>query len=144
MTPLLEACRSSNRGTSPIEKVKLLVDAGADINYKNEYNQFVLKEALVQNNYDVAWYLLNKGAAYAYEFFDREKFNKGGGKLYIANVLREDLLPLDSKEYEYKMKIVNFLKEKGIDYRNLPIPEYVVKEAKKVYPKNWREYLEKY
>ncbi len=65
-------------------------------------------------------------------------------KYYIQDELRFDLFPLNSTKYQDKMKVVEFLKSKGIDYRKVPIPEYVIKEAQKLYPNNWQEYLEKY
>ncbi len=43
-----------------------------------------------------------------------------------------------------KMEIVNFLKAKGINYREVPIPDFVVRKVKEDYPHNWQEYLEKY
>lgn len=139
MTPLLEACGDVNKISSPIEKVKILVDAGADINYKNEFNTTALKLAYVMGHLDVVLYLLQKGADYKVPIFNRE-----GKEYYLWDELRDVLYSLDSKEYKQKMEIIAFLEQKGIDYRNLPIPDYVVKEVKKAYPKNWKEYLEKY
>lgn len=142
--PLLYACSDVNQFVSPIEKVKVLVEAGANVNYKNEFNHFPLREALIYKHYDVVLYLLQKGADYSQVLFDRAKFSKGGKKIYIGDLLKEHLLPLDSKEYLQKMEVVEFLKQKGVDYRKIPIPDFVVKEAKETYPKNWKEYLEKY
>ncbi|HMF73679.1 MAG TPA: ankyrin repeat domain-containing protein [Flavitalea sp.] len=143
-TPLLAACSDVNQFVSPIEKVKVLVDAGANVNYKNEFNDFPLAEAVMHKHYDAVLYLLQKGADYSLMLFDRAEFSEGGKKMYIADLLREDLLHLDSKKYQQKMRVVEFLKEKGIDYRKVPIPDFVIKEAKETYPKNWKEYLEKY
>ena len=42
------------------------------------------------------------------------------------------------------MKVVEFLKGKGIDYRAVPIPEFVRKRAQENHPNDWKEYLEKY
>ena len=142
--PLLVACSDVNQFVSPIGKVKMLVEAGAKVNYKNEYNHFPLREALIHKHYDVVLYLLQKGANYDEVLFDRSKFQSNGKKIYIADLLREHLLPLESQEYQLKMEIVEFLKENGIIYRNVPIPGFVIMEAKKTYPKSWKEYLEKY
>lgn len=138
-TPLLTACGSVNRIISPIKKVKVLVDAGANVNYKNEFGQTPLKEALLLEHYDIVSYFLKKGAD-----FTESITNRDGKEYYIADILREVLLPLDSEDYKYKMEIVEYLKEKGIDYRKIPIPDYVVKEAKETYRTRWKEYLEKY
>lgn len=143
-TPLLVACSDVNQFVSPMEKVKVLVESGANVNYKNESNHFPLRVALTYKHYDVVLYLLQKGSDYSLMLFDRSEFSKEGKKIYLADLLREHLLPLDSKEYQQKMAVVEFLKGKGIDYRKVPIPDFVVKEAKETYPKNWKEYLEKY
>jgi len=141
---LLVACSDVNQFVSPIEKVKVLVESGANVNYKNEFNDFPLVEALMHKHFDVTLYLLQKGADYSQILFDRAEFSKGGKKIYIADFLREILLPLDSKEYQQKMVVVEFLRQKGIDYKKVPIPDFVVKEVKETYPQNWKEYLEKY
>lgn len=70
--------------------------------------------------------------------------NRDGKDYYLEDMLREVLLPLNSKEYKQKMEVVEFLKQKGIDYRKVQIPDFVIKEVKETYPKNWKEYLEKY
>lgn len=143
-TPLLAACGTVNRGVSPLEKVKLLVESGADINFINEFHQFSVKEALVLGHYDVTLYLLKQGADYSHLFFDRAKVNPGGKKIYIADLLREKAFSLDSEEYDYKMKIVRLLEKKGVEYYSLPIPKSVKTKARKMYPDTWEDYLEKY
>jgi hypothetical protein len=139
-TPLLRACANVNELVSPIGKVKLLVEEGGYV----KYNGAALGTSIMMEYYDVVLYLLNNGANYQEVIIDRSKFSKDGKKMYIADMLKENLHPLDSKEYKQKMEIVVFLKEKGIDYRALPIPDYVKKEAKATYGKGWKEYLEKY
>jgi len=143
-TPLIMACSNVNKVVSPLDKVKLLVDAGANVNYKNEFDATALTTSVLMGHYDVVLYLLNHGADFSQIIIDRSKFSKDGKKMNLADVLREDLLSLDSEKYKLKMQIVAFLKDKGIDYRALPIPDYVMEEAKELYPKTWKEYLEKY
>ncbi|WP_157491580.1 hypothetical protein [Flammeovirga sp. SJP92] len=46
---------------------------------------------------------------------------------------------LDSEDYTYKMKIVTFLNEKGLDYWNSKIPEKIQERYK-----DDPEYLSKY
>lgn len=138
-TPLIMACGCPNKIVSPIEKVKILIDSGANINYKNEFGTTALKMAYVQEHFDVVLYLLEKGADYNIPLF-----NRNGKDVFIWDELRDVLFPLASKEHQQKMAVVEFLKQKGIDYRNLPIPNYIVKEVKETYPENWKEYLEKY
>ena len=136
-TPLLNAC--GNVYVSPLAKVKLLVDADADVNHKNEYRTTPLIQATLLGQYTIIPYLLEKGADYTLPIV-----NRNGKKIFLVNMLREEHLPLDSKDYLYKMQIVDFLKRKGIDYKKTPIPDYIIKDAQRDYPNNWQEYLEKY
>jgi len=144
-TPLIVACGYVDNFTkSPIDKVKVLVEAGADVNYENDLSGFALKEALMMENYDVVLYLLKNGADYTKVIIDRAELTKNGEKLYIVDVLRRDTYPLKSNKYKQKMEIVAFLKKNGVDYRASPIPDFVVENVKKRYPRNWQDYLEKY
>jgi hypothetical protein len=140
-TPLIASLKDSS---SSLLKVKVLVEAGADINYKNEYGQTVLREAVLQNDYKVVLYLLEKGANYQELIVDRGKFNAGGKKMYLVDMLREDLPELHSEEHQTKMAIVDFLIKKGIDYKKIPIPDYTLKEIKETYPETWEEYRDHY
>ncbi len=143
-TPLLMACSDSKEINSPLHKVQILVEAGANINHINEFNDFPLKEALLYKHLDVVLFLLQKGVEYDKIIIDRSQFSEKGEKVYISNILREMLLPLDSKQYQVKMRIVDFLNQKGLKYKEAPIPEYIIKEVQKNYPNNWKEYLSKY
>lgn len=127
-----------------LEKVKLLVEAGADINYSNEgnpaYTSLPLGAAFKQDKLDVALYLLQKGADYKkimYEMVDSHK-------VYILEALRKCTIDLESKQYKSKLKVIQFLKEKGLDYSKEPIPEYILKDIKKKYPKDCEDYIKKY
>ena len=139
-TPLLVACADVMQDVTPIEKVKLLVEAGADINHKNEYGATALQKALTEEHYDVILYLLQRGVDIGVPITE----HPDGKKSYLIGLMRYDAFPLDSKKYQDKMKVVEFLKQKGIDYRKLPIPDKVVRDAKILYPNNWQEYLDKY
>lgn len=148
VTPLIEASK-----TGLLELVALLISNGADVNYINEFNQSALSESIMQRKYEVSHYLLQNRADYKRPIFYRPDYsipvenqdpNDKGKPMYLVDVLREAFLDLDTDEYKYKMKIVDFLKSKGIDYRAVPIPEYIKKKAQENYPNNWKEYLEKY
>jgi ankyrin repeat protein len=52
-TPLSEACKDIGESNLSIEKVKLLVEAGAKVNYHNDYGSEPLVSALISENYDV-------------------------------------------------------------------------------------------
>jgi uncharacterized protein len=132
-TPLLAASGQS------LDKVKILVEKGADVNKTTDIGFSPVGYALALDKLDIALYLLEHGADVT--MTTREVQNK---KFTIADDLRNMLLPLSSGQYQQKMKIVDFLKTKGIDYRSVPIPEYALNKAKKDYPENWQEYLNKY
>ena len=114
-TPLM-ATSNAIYTQSPIDKVKVLVEAGANINYIDEYGNTILKDALMLNNLDVAYYLLQKGADYSGIMIDRSKYTKDGAKLYIQDYLKEKDYPKGSEKYEYKLKIIEFLKAKGVKF----------------------------
>ena len=137
--PLMAASRSGN-----LEIVKFLIHEGAEVNKSNDSQENALTEALIQDKLDVALYLLESGANYEISLFDRSKFTENGSKVYISDFLREHMYDLDSYEYSLKMKIVNFLKQKGVDYRGTPIPESIAKKAKELYPNSYQDYLAKY
>jgi uncharacterized protein len=143
-SPLLSACSDLNSGPSPLAKVKVLVEAGANVNYEDEFNHFPLGQAVMNKHYDVVLYLLQKGANHEKMIVDRGEFQTNGKKLYIADLLREHLFPLGSKEHNTKMEVIAFLKTKGLDYQKAPIPDFVIKQAKEDYPDSWQEYLQKY
>ncbi|MCH2195504.1 ankyrin repeat domain-containing protein [Kordia sp.] len=128
-TPLIEASKCC------LEKVELLVQGGADINFINEYNQSALYSALngSKGKELIVKYLLLNGADYKRPL----KTTKDGIEIKIENKLRDWRFDLNSDKYKVKMEIVDFLKSKGVDYRNTKIP-------KKYLDKYPEEYLSKY
>jgi ankyrin repeat protein len=142
-TPLLNASETS------LEAVKILIDAGADINHRNEFSTVTpLNESIIQGRYSIALYLLEKGADPNICVFHRANKNiknsKGSRDIYIVDLLREKMIPLDSEDYLLKMKIIELLKSKGIEYKKVEIPDFIVERAKKLYPNSWQDYLSKY
>lgn len=133
-----------NEVQSSLPMVKLLVEAGADVNYKNEFGQTALKQAIILDVYDVALYLLQKGADHNEEIVDRGKYSTDGKKIYLVDMLREFIPELNSKKHKEKLAIIEFLKQKGIDYNAVTIPDFVLEKIKRDYPKNWKEYIEQY
>lgn len=126
------------------EKVKLLVKAGANVNYHIEgpevYTRLPLAEAISQDKMDVTLFLLQNGAAFnllLYKTVD-------GKDVYILEALRQCLIELNSDQYKHKLEVIDFLKEKGLDYNKEPIPGYILEDIKKKYPKNWEDYVKKY
>lgn len=130
-----------------IEKVKILVHAGADINKKNESEDMsAIRSAIIHNQMDILLYLLKNGADYTMKFI-RGDYSKKETTYYECNILdllRRSFYPLDSERHRQKMEVVKFLATKGLDYSEAPIPEWIIKRAKNEYPDNWEEYLEHY
>jgi ankyrin repeat protein len=124
-----------------LKKVKLLVRAGANVNYFNfGHTDLPLAEALSAKKIDVVLYLLQNGADSSlmmYEMID-------GHKVYILEALRKCIFDLNSEQYKNKLKVIDLLKEKGLDYNNEPIPDYVLEKIKKQYPESWNDYIKNY
>jgi uncharacterized protein len=133
-TPLIMAVSSGS-----LEKVKLLVQSGAEINYVNETNNSAVSAALTQEKMDILLFLLENNADYLLNFGF-----KGQEPMNICERLRQNIHPLDSKIYYQKMQVVEFLRKQGCDYFKTPIPDYIAKRIKENYPKDWAEYLRRY
>ena len=125
-----------------IAKIKLLLNYGADVNFTpdRDYDTDPLRDALYTEKMRAALCLLENGAK-----FDKEYINTfAKEKETILSILRIIDLPLDSEEYKFKLKIIAFLKEKGLDYYKEPIPDFMIKRIKRLYPNDWQEYMQKY
>ena len=109
---------------SSFEKVKLLVDAGANINYETTTESCAIENCMIHGRMDIMLYLLQKGADYRRKFteIDSGKPDYPTFEVDILYKLRKCVYPIGSKEYTDKMKVVNFLKRKGLDYWKSPIP----------------------
>jgi ankyrin repeat protein len=119
-----------------LESVKLLINAGANPDFLDTINgmQSALLHAFYGDKIDIVKYLIM-------EVNVNYKRALGatieGDSLYVADFLRKMPYPLDSEQYKQKMEVVNFLKEKGIDYWKAPIPQH--------YYENYEaDYLKKY
>jgi hypothetical protein len=133
-TPLIAAAHYK------LENVKLLIEAGADPHYvyygDKGYKDSALHTALQNSKIDIVNYLIFEQGV-DYNIIYEPPFKKGMEAWTIARSLRNMLFPLDSEEYKQKMKLVNYLKEQGIDYWKTKIP--------KVYYSNYDSaYLSKY
>lgn len=151
-TALLIACKN-NRS----DMVKLLIEHGADINFVNCHLESALNFYVRGRDYDMIYYLLNRGVDYSVptvkvcdlnlQYMGKKKWQEyehDTTTISLAEALRYDYYPLESKEYQKKMKIVQFLKKRGVDYRKIPIPKGILTEIKNDYPHNWEEYIRNY
>lgn len=127
-----------------LEKVKLLVEAGADFNFYNKSYTYIphlpLSDAISHYQFDIALYLLEHGALYDGIMYKTVQ----GDSVYILGALRRKIVDMNTDEYKQKRKVISFLKANGLDYEKEPIPDYIERDIKKKYPNNWQEYLQKY
>ena len=130
-----------------IEKVKILVQAKADINkMDNNPNNSAVFSAIIHNQMDVLLYLLQNGADYTVKFKQGDYTTEK--TIYkecdILDMLRLLHYPLDSEKHRQKKEVIRFLSKVGLDYSKTSIPNWVINWAKKEYPNSWKEYLSHY
>lgn len=145
--PLLSAVSSGN-----LEFVKLLIGNGANVNPEGEKVSTLLSSSLCLEEYEITYFLLQHGADFRKPLIYRPDYSNSTAQnpkcvevpIYFEMLLRELMVELGSPEHKWKMKIVEFLKQHGVDYYSAPIPEYNIERAKELYPDSWEEYLKKY
>ena len=118
-TPLI-----ASASTVKLDNVKLLLEAGADMNLKvgnkkNEAKQSAVTEAALMGRMDILNYLIIEKEAH-YDFLYGIALNNDS--IYLTHDLRNMFFPLDSEDHKKKMKLVAYLKERGMDYWETPLP----------------------
>lgn len=133
-----------------IEKVKILVEAGANVNnYDGDFQDAPLMDALLLDRMNIALYLLEHGADYNYKFRSCAPSSGGGSRdVDILYRLRQCIYPLDSQEYKDKLKVIKFLKDRGVDYRKSLVDVETKKMINNVMHfktyKEYQNYLKRY
>ena len=139
-TPLMLAVQSERK-----DYVDLLLKHGADINYSNEIGACALSEAMWMDykryGYTMVLYLLQKGVDYTKPYC---YYGQDHHKISFIEDLRSQPVKLGSDRHKQKMKIIEFLKIRGMDYYKIAIPDNVVEYAKREYPNSWETYLKEY
>ena len=123
-----------------LKKLKLLVKAGASLEYDENDNSNFLNAAVLSQNYKLVYYLLNVGLNYQKPIFT----NFSGINLSLEYCMKRQLIDLESEEYQYKLKVIDFLEKRGVDYRGVIPPKKTIEMAKRQYPDSWEEYLKVY
>ena len=116
-----------------LAKVKVLISAGADVNYINEKNESALLAAAElggNEKVETTRYLLFEQHA---DFRKAFVITIDKDTISFAGLLRDWVYPLNSKKYQTKMEIVKYLKTQGQDYWKTPIPSYFYKNYSKAY-----------
>ena len=118
-----------------LHKTQLLVEHGADVNFGNGFQSVLFSAAHggKDRGLILKYLLLDKGA----DFRNKYAVAMNGDTIRITNLLRSWVEPLDSKDYQVKMQIVEFLKNNGMDYSETKVPKHLFANYSK-------EYLEKY
>lgn len=136
-TPLIAAVNSN------FENVKVLVEAGADVNFIDKFYKgpfrSPLSAALLNRNMEITNYLIfdKKVDFRTLKYPIDSKFHPG--EYVILHELRKKTFDLNTKDYQEKMKLVAYLKTQGLDYWKTPIPDNI-----KNNPNFTQEYLSKY
>lgn len=142
-TPLMIICTSPPEYGPNLQIAKLLINNGADINYTDSVYNFPLSNSISGSNYDIALYLIKKGAKYKIPMQKPDIYTDSN--IYIMEKLSYCFERLGSKEYKDKMELIDFLESKGLEYKR--ITDYslpVIQNVKNLYPNNWEEYLKVY
>lgn len=119
-----------------LESVKLLVEAGADVNYYTgpPLHRSVIESAFIIGKLDILRYLIIERQI---DVHTPLAVTMKGDTLRIGYGLRTLVYPLDSEKYRQKMELVQYLEGKGVDYWRTPVPDHYYK----IYSK---EFLDKY
>lgn len=116
------------------EKVKILVEAGADVNLETSATDVgAMDAAFAHQRMDILLYLLEHGADYhrKFERVNLDDPNYPTFKVSILYELRIQAFPLDSKMYQEKLKVIAFLKRRGLDYWKYPYPDGTIEIIKR-------------
>ena len=142
-SPLMHA---TSRG---INKVKLLVEYGADINYRTKTQRTAAIDALLMQSVDVAYYLIVEKKAEVsqpFYFYNVENDTVINYKKphYPIELLENWLFELGSEKHKKKLAIIKEFEKQGQDYWSMGKHPKTVERIKKIYPNNWKEYLNRY
>ena len=102
-TPLFDAIRANN-----FPGVELLIDAGADVNYRNGQHKTPLDCTLQFYHFQIAQVLIEAGA----DFRANDAF---GRSLLLAIVDKESSRLLDDESERWLKEVFDLLEEKGVD-----------------------------
>jgi hypothetical protein len=146
-------------GTSPLihsiyrglDKVKLLVNAGAIINYATKSGNTAAYEALFLKDVNSAYFLIVQNQAkitnpvYSYSLNDADTIDVSKPH-YPVDLLLDWTFELNSLEYQKKKEIISEFKKQGVDYesRKQNISNLILRRIQKTHPSDWEEYIKEY
>jgi len=120
------------------DKVKLLLDYGAEQDINDIY--CALEQCILSKRMDILLLLLERGAPYEMTWIH------GGPhvQVNVCEALKWILFDPNDSQYQYKLKVIEWLKNKGYDYNQSPTPKFMINRIQKKYPDNWEKILEIY
>jgi len=142
-TPLMFAIRN-------FENVQILVNNGANVNYLHDLKKTTWNtayqfqtDALYGATFTgvmktVRYLIIDCGADFTRPY---KKYPNYTDSVFYVNKLRLLEFPLGSEEHKIKMEVVEYMKERGVNYWDTPIWEH---HRKQLIEKYGEEYLEKY
>lgn len=122
-TPLIAA--SCNH----FECFKMLIENGANVNQSQGIHSPSGWSALCKNVKNVHFLIFNTDVDFKSPIINYSE----GNERYLVDVMRNWNFELDSKEYQLKMEIVEYLNKNGIDYRNAKVPKVIQQNYSKDY-----------
>ncbi len=147
--------------TGSLDAVKLLIEYGADPNYQVPSSGKTAFMKALPYDLDIAHYLAIEldvaiGETYkiaevdgrlTYENTPYQELlpkNQNYSEITVSSLLKQMVYPLNSEEYKKKMEIVEVMESQGVEYiRGEPYSD-TIRDAKKMYPDTWEEYLKVY
>jgi ankyrin repeat protein len=105
-TPLVEAMASMRHAN-----VRTLIAAGADLNTVDTLGLTPLMEAAMNQKYDLVYDMLIAGADATFQPAALH------GKT-VLSVIRRSRVPQDAPMYQWQLKVIELLKQKGLDVQN--------------------------
>ncbi len=135
-----------------IEKTKILVEGGAEINFKTTYGETAAICALLLGSggkddtaKEYAHYLIVEKKANVRDSY-RVFIGIASTNIdrYPVDLLRYWVSDIDSYGHRMKMEIVEEFTRQGVDYWATEIPQYYLEQIQKRYPDTWEEYIKKY
>ena len=121
-TPIFATFFTGIEKRSRHRNAELLVAAGANINYRSNYNELPVSEAAITKHYEVVYVLLQNGADVTARY---------GGRLSTLDYMHthSDPKSLNKEQLEWYEKCLKIVKEKGL-WKEQPVQDPAENEVK--------------
>ena len=137
ITPLINLVET---GKDILPDIKLLIEKGnANVNFSDKVDVNLLHVAIHNKSIslEVPLYLMTETNI---KLNNNEIYND----MSITSLLRYRVEDLDSKEYNFKQQIIEYLETMGVDYYAEDIPDIIYNYVVNEYTDNSEEFLKKY